>query len=329
MRCARTSFLVLAFVALALVARPAHASFHFMQVEQIIAGVDGTTSVQAIQLRMRSGGQNQMQQSRLYAHDANGDNEVLLINFGAPVANAALGSRVLVATAGFETATNPNLAPDALMTSPIPDTYLAAGSLTFEDDFGTVYWRVSWGGASYLGSTLGSVTNDPDGQFGPAFPGALPSGSGVALLFQNAASSPSTSNAADYALTEGSAVFTKNSGASATIVSAVSVPGGPGVGIALGSPVPNPAHGSVSFSVTVPRPMRVEVALFDLAGRRVARLVDGVLPAGRNGFSLDALDAHGRALGPGVYFLGMSAEGVRRTARFVLLGRGEREAHHH
>jgi hypothetical protein len=327
MRCARISFLVLVCAAGALLARPAHASFHVMQIEQVIAGVDGATSVQAIQLRMRSGFQNQVQLSKIVAHDANGLNPVLLLDIGSSVPNSVTGSRVLLATAGFQTSTNPNLAPDFLLTNPIPDSYLPAGSLTFESDGGIVYWRLSWGGANYLGPSNGDPINDADGNYGPAYAGALPSGSGVALLFQNAASSPSTTNAADYDLTDGSAVFTKNSGASASIVSAVSVPGGPGVGIALGSPIPNPARGSMSYSVTVPRPMRVEVGLYDLAGRRVAGLVDGMLPAGRNGFSLDALDAQGRELSAGIYFLGMSAGGVRRTARFVLLGRGTRETH--
>jgi hypothetical protein len=41
------------FAVLALAAAPAHATFHLMQVEQVIGGVGGYTSAQAIQLRMR------------------------------------------------------------------------------------------------------------------------------------------------------------------------------------------------------------------------------------------------------------------------------------
>ena len=33
---------------------PAHATFHFMQIEQVIGGVNGDSTAQAIQLRMRS-----------------------------------------------------------------------------------------------------------------------------------------------------------------------------------------------------------------------------------------------------------------------------------
>ena len=48
--------------------------------------------------------------------------------------------------------------------SPIPATYLAAGSLTFEDDFGTILWRLSWGGPAYTGPNTGALTNDADGR---------------------------------------------------------------------------------------------------------------------------------------------------------------------
>jgi hypothetical protein len=60
--------------------RPASASFHFMQIEQVIAGVDGSTATQAIQLRMRDAGQQLVAQGRLKAWDANGANPVLLVD---------------------------------------------------------------------------------------------------------------------------------------------------------------------------------------------------------------------------------------------------------
>ncbi len=44
----------LAAMALAL---PAQATFHFMQIEQVIGGVNGDTTAQAVQLRMRPAGQ--------------------------------------------------------------------------------------------------------------------------------------------------------------------------------------------------------------------------------------------------------------------------------
>ena len=51
----RTLLSILSVAALVvLTVRPASATFHLMQIEQVIGGVDGNTGVQAIQLRMRS-----------------------------------------------------------------------------------------------------------------------------------------------------------------------------------------------------------------------------------------------------------------------------------
>ena len=63
----------------------------------------------------------------------------------------------------------------------------------------------------------GNVTsNDADGDYG-SWPGVLPSGNIRALQFQGLASAPSTTNAADYSLTSGGAVFTNNEGVSGTV----------------------------------------------------------------------------------------------------------------
>lgn len=295
--------------------QPASASFHFMQIEQVIGGVDGNTAVQAVQLRMRSPGQGQVQFSRMYAWDANGSNPILLIDFTSSVGNTASGSRILAATSNFSSFTNPPLAPNFILTNSIPASYLPAGSLTFEDDGGTIYWRLSWGGASYLGSGTGSVTNDPDGDYNPPFPGPLPSGSGTALAFKFAASASSTNNANDYQLTTGPATFVRNDGSSAVIQSTVGVGEQP-VSLSFSAPFPNPVRGSMTYGVTLPRETRVRIDVLDLTGRRVARLLDADVPAGRNAFSWDARSG---SLKSGVYLLTMEAEGARQARRFVFV----------
>src|SRR6266487_3418339 len=100
-------------------------------------------------------------------------------------ANAAGGSRVLSCTSAMSPYLG-GLAPDFVMTNPIPASYLAAGSLTWEQDppTSTILWRVSWGGAGYTGSGTGAITNDADGSFNPPFAGPLPSTSSQALLFK-------------------------------------------------------------------------------------------------------------------------------------------------
>lgn len=201
-----------AMVTLLVAAAETPASFHFMQIEQVIGGVDGDASAQAIQLRQRFQFQCFLGNgARLRAHDAAGLNPVVLALLDEDQAGCALGDRVVVATAGFTGLTDPPLVADFVMLAPIPASYLAAGSLTFEDAAGTeVYWRLSWGGGGYTGDTTGTVFNDADGEFGPPWPGALPSAGRQALLFQNAAGAASTANVDDYALTPGAGVFTNN-----------------------------------------------------------------------------------------------------------------------
>ncbi|MHC4610858.1 MAG: hypothetical protein ACYS7M_10995, partial [Planctomycetota bacterium] len=161
----------------ALAPQAAYASFHLMQIEQVIGGVNGDTSAQAVQLRMRSSFQNQVQLSKLWVSDASGANPVLLIDFGSTVPNHGSGVRILATSANFAKYTDVPLNTDFVLTNVIPPSYLAAGTITFENNTGTaVYWRLSWGGASYTGPTTGSITNDADGQFGPPFGGPLPSG---------------------------------------------------------------------------------------------------------------------------------------------------------
>ena len=317
----RTYQAVFAAVALGLlVARPAGATFHLMQIEQVIGGVDGSTVVQAVQLRMRSSLQNLVSNGRLVVRDATGANPVLLIAFPTNVANSAAGDRVLAATSAFASATNPPLTPDFLLTNPIPASYLPAGTLTFEDDFGTVLWRLSWGGAGYIGSGTGAVTNDADGNFSPPFAGPLPSSSGRALLFRFTAGALSTNNANDYTLTTGSATFTNNARASGTIMSLAGVGDGPGIHLlALTPPAPNPVRGSMAYSVVLPRETRVQVRVVDIGGRVVRTLLDETMPAGEHRLTWGAGSQDGPALSSGLYFLAMDAGGARRMQRFVLI----------
>jgi hypothetical protein len=208
----RTALSALTLGAIAL-AQPAFASFHLMQIEQVIGGINGDTSRQAIQLRMRTGGQNQVQQARVRAWDAAGANPVVLVDMVSPVAIGTAGARVLLATNGF---LSPTLIPDFIM-NPIPVSYLPAGKITFEDNAGNVYWGFAWGGAAYTGTNTGLTDNDADGIFNPPFAGVLPSSNTQAVRFTGAATAMSTNNAADYALTTGAAVFTKNDGSSGTV----------------------------------------------------------------------------------------------------------------
>ena len=307
-----TFALLASCAALAVSSVPASANFHLMQIEQVIGGVDGNTSVQAIQVRMRGPFENLLQNARLYVRDAAGANPILLLDFTTAVPNS---TRALIATANFSSFTTPALTPDYVLTNTIPASYLAAGSLTWEDKFGTVYWRLSWGGASYTGGGAGAITNDPDGNFDPPFPTALPSANGKALQFQFASNASSTTNLNDYALTAGPATFVRNDGSSATINSVVGV-GEPSLSFGLGNPFPNPVRGFMSYAVTLPHQSHVRIDVLDMTGRRVHRLLDGEVPAGRSAFSWDP---RSESLRSGVYALSMESEGLHVVRRFVFV----------
>ncbi len=197
-------------IGIALTPPPAHA-FYLMQIEQVIGGVSGDTSAQAIQLRLRFP-DTKLEWARLRAWDSAGENPILLVDFDRNLANGSLGAHVLITSPNFADYTDVRLSRDFELTNLIPPSYLAAGRITYEDDDGVIYWSLSYGGTAYTGPTTGSSWNDVDGDFGPPFDGPCPSDSGQALRFQGSSVDPSTTNADDYALTAGPAVFMNNAG---------------------------------------------------------------------------------------------------------------------
>lgn len=100
-----------------------------------------------------------------------------------------------------------------------------------------------------------------------------------------------------------------------TSLSAALEPGtsAPASGIALSAARPNPSSGATSFVVSLPAAGNVELAMYDLAGRRVATLWRGALPAGSREFTWQP----GRAPS-GVYFARLSVDGEVRSSRVTL-----------
>lgn len=313
MRLLRLSAIVVA--ALIASATPSQATFHLMQVEQVIGGVVGDPSAQAIQLRMRALGQNLVSAARLRAWDSRGRNPVLVIAFDTDVAAGGVGVRVLVTTSGMAAYTSPAVTPDFIATNAIPQSYLTGGSLTFEDDFGTVYWRLSWG--NYRGDTTGALTNDDDGEFGPVYAGGLPASQVQGLLFQGTASALSTTNAADYSLTSGAASLTNNSGASFTVANPTdALPRFASVSLRN---FPNPFNPGTSISFTPERPGEVHLQIFDLQGKWVRTLVHGFLPAEPVRVNWDGRDEGGRRVASGSYVARLQTSGHVATRKLILM----------
>jgi hypothetical protein len=81
---------------------------------------------------------------------------------------------------------------------------------------------------------------------------------------------------------------------------------------------PNPGRAS-RITFALPTRQRVQIGVYDLAGRRRAVLADGEYPAGTTSLGWDGLDAEGHAVGAGVYFYKMRLETGIYTRRGVLL----------
>jgi hypothetical protein len=180
-----------------------------MQIEQIIGGLDGDVTAQAIQLRLRTGGQNFVGGTKLVAYNATGGGAVTLITIPSSVTNGAAGANILLTTPSFNLAMGqvPGFASDFTFTTPIPASYLSGGKLAFQSG-STIYWAVAFG--AYTGSNAGDFTNDADGNFG-APTVAIPTNSLQGIRFTGAASAGSTTNLADYALTSNPAQVRNNS----------------------------------------------------------------------------------------------------------------------
>lgn len=81
---------------------------------------------------------------------------------------------------------------------------------------------------------------------------------------------------------------------------------------------PNPSLGRAEVEFVLPRDGAVRLAVYDLAGKRVATLVDGQRPAGRHTVRWDARAGSGARLASGVYFMKLEAAGETRTRKLVL-----------
>jgi flagellar hook assembly protein FlgD len=78
-------------------------------------------------------------------------------------------------------------------------------------------------------------------------------------------------------------------------------------------PTPNPTRGAVGFAIALPRSEQVSLAVHDIAGRIVARLQDGALPAGEYPFRWDGRGTDGRLVQSGRYFIRLQAGSVLET----------------
>ena len=80
---------------------------------------------------------------------------------------------------------------------------------------------------------------------------------------------------------------------------------------------PNPTHGPAAISLALPSATRVDLSIFDVSGRRLARVADGMFKAGRHALSWNGRDSRGNAVRPGMYFYRLRAGTEMRLVRAV------------
>lgn len=108
--------------------------------------------------------------------------------------------------------------------------------------------------------------------------------------------------------------------------------GGPvGVGIESGTPAihvtslgqnsPNPfnPHTTITFSIGGFEPARANLSIYDLTGKLVVTLVDGIVEPGDHSVVWDGNDTAGRSSASGVYLYTLEARETRETRKMVLV----------
>ncbi len=80
---------------------------------------------------------------------------------------------------------------------------------------------------------------------------------------------------------------------------------------------PNPFSTSTSIRFSIPEVDQVELTVFDVAGRRIAVLLDGVQEVGPHEVGWDGLDSTGRRVGSGVFFCELEVGGEVRVRKML------------
>lgn len=82
---------------------------------------------------------------------------------------------------------------------------------------------------------------------------------------------------------------------------------------------PNPFNPSLTIRYGLVKEGEVTITVFDIRGRRVARVVDQVMPAGHHTARWDGKDAHGRAAASGAYIVRIESGADRVHQRATLI----------
>jgi len=140
----------------------------------------------------------------------------------------------------------------------------------------------------------------------------VPSGSGYVYRDDLAGVPAGATAAYSYAVVRGGTEIVRSPAVT------VEVPGAAGVTRLVGAQ-PNPFNPETAIVFELARSGPVRLEVFDVSGRRVAVLADGVRPAGRQRVVWQGRDDAGRALPSGAYFARLDAGTVVATQRLMLV----------
>ena len=82
---------------------------------------------------------------------------------------------------------------------------------------------------------------------------------------------------------------------------------------------PNPFNPETTISFDIPERSRVQLAIYDLLGKKISVLSDGVTVAGSHTIRWSGTDTIGRTVGSGVYILRLDAGEFSQTRKMLLL----------
>ena len=87
----------------------------------------------------------------------------------------------------------------------------------------------------------------------------------------------------------------------------------------LDVPGPNPVAAVTTIRFSIPEAMRMHLAVYDVTGRRIALLTDGLIEAGEHTCVWNGKNRDGVRVSPGVYLVQMSAGDFSATRKAVVL----------
>jgi hypothetical protein len=101
--------------------------------------------------------------------------------------------------------------------------------------------------------------------------------------------------------------------------SAAGIPDSRGTMMERISTVPNPFGSTTNISFSLTRAAKVTITAYDIRGRMVARIHDGVLPEGQHTVTWDGKSAKEQDLPSGIYFYRMAAGDFETTTKVILI----------